>query len=236
MNERRRSGLDELFGVLREVSKNLDRQVNAYLIGGLAMMHYGLKVTTKDVDVVLKDESDEGVFVRALGSCGFKSVDNVSEEYKAIGATTIVERSDGMRFDIFVGRVCRKLKLTEGMEQRAKTLGLPGDLQLMATAPMDIFLFKSVTDRPDDLADMALLTGLGLEWDSMVDELRGDVDNYRYLPHLAAKLEELEEVHGILIPGHRELEGEVDHTGDEHPGGTVPTGSLFHPRRKPSPW
>jgi hypothetical protein len=80
----------------------------------------------------------------------------------------------------------------------------------MATAPEDVFLFKSVTDREDDLADMALLAGVALDWGAMVAELRSDVHNCRYLPHFTRKLEALEEVHGVVAPGRGGFEEEAE--------------------------
>jgi hypothetical protein len=115
-----------------------------------------------------------------------------------------------MRFDIFVERVCKKLRLTEGMRRRAMRLEVDGRLRLMVMAPEDVFLLKSVTDRDDDLADMALLAGKGLDWGTILDELRTDAENHRYLPHLAAKLEALEDVHGIIVPGRRQLGTEAE--------------------------
>ncbi len=210
MIERTRFGRTELFKVLGDVSNNLDSEVEAYLIGGLSMMHHGLKVVTKDVDVVFMEDADAQRFEAALGSCGFKRASGLSEAYEALGATTVMERSDGMRFDIFIERVCKKLKLTEGMRHRAEGMDLEGRLRLMATTPEDNFLFKSVTDREDDLADMALLAGLGLDWEAMMDELRRDADNYRYLPHFASKLDALEEVYKIVVPNRRGLDEEVE--------------------------
>jgi hypothetical protein len=210
MLEQNRFGRTELFKVLQDISNGLDSEIDAYLIGGLSMMHHGLKVVTKDVDVVFKDDADAQRFEVALGSCGFRRATGLSEAYVALGATTVMERSDGMRFDIFVERVCKKLTLTEGMRRRAERMDLEGGLHLMATTPEDIFLFKSVTDREDDLADMALLAGLGLDWEAMVDELRREPDNYRYLPHFASKLDALEEVHSIVAPNRRALDEEVE--------------------------
>ncbi len=58
MIERTRFGRTELFKVLEDVSYSLDNEVEAYLIGGLSMMHHGLKVVTKDVDVVFMEDAD----------------------------------------------------------------------------------------------------------------------------------------------------------------------------------
>lgn len=208
MAERKRFGLEELDSVLRDVSGKLGRVVEVYLIGGLAMMRHGLKATTKDVDLVFIDAVDEREFETALLPCGFQCASDIPECYKALEATTIMDRPDGMRFDMFVGRVCRKLRLTDGMRRRATRMDLEGHLQLMVMAPEDVFLLKSVTDRDDDLADMALLAGKVHDWRAMLDELRSDAENYRYLPHLSAKLAALEDGHGIVVPGRRQLERE----------------------------
>jgi hypothetical protein len=208
--ERRRFGREALLDVLSEVSASLEGPVEAYLIGGLAMMQSGLKAATKDVDVVFMDEADERAFESALRSLGFDRPREVSDQYDALGATRIVEGPDGMRFDIFVEVVCRKLRLTEGMRGRAEELPLDGNLRLMALAPEDLFLFKSVTERDDDLADMALLAGLALDWQVMSDEIMGDPVNRRYLAHYVVKLDELEEVHGVAAPGRQELREEAE--------------------------
>ncbi len=210
MVERNRFGREALLDVLRDASVNLDRPVEAYLIGGLAMMQRGLKVTTKDVDVVFRDDADEQAFEVALGSIGFYRAPDLSGEYVALGATIIMERSDGMRFDIFIEKVCRKLRLTDGMRSRGDQLPLDGDLRLMAAAPEDLFLFKSVTDRADDLGDMALLATVALDWQAMADELRTDDLNRRYLPLYVEKLDALESVHGVAAPGRRELREEAE--------------------------
>lgn len=102
MVERKRFGMDELLDVLKEVSAGLEGPIEAYLIGGLAMMQRGLKATTKDVDVVFKDIEGEQAFETASGSLGFHRARHLTGEYVAMDATIIMERSDGMRFDIFV--------------------------------------------------------------------------------------------------------------------------------------
>lgn len=210
MVERKRFGRGELLDVLRDVSAGLEGPVEAYLIGGLAMMQRGLKVTTKDVDIVFTAEADEQAFESVLRTLGFERARDPSDRYEALDATRVMERPDGMRFDIFVEVVCRKLRLTDGMRGRAEALPLDGNLRLMAIAPEDLFLFKSVTERDDDLADMALLAGLVLDWQMMSDELNGDPLNRRHLAHYVVKLDELEEVHGIVAPRRRELGEEAE--------------------------
>ena len=56
----------------------------------------------------------------------------------------------------------------------------------------------------------ALLAGLALDWQVMSDELVGDPVNRRYLAHYVVKLDELEEVHGVVAPGRLELREEAE--------------------------
>ena len=206
----KRFSLTDLFKVLQDVSNTLEVDLDAYLIGGLAMMHRGFKVATKDVDVVLSYQTDEEAFKEALKVCGFDDAGRLSDEYKALGARAILEGPGGMRFDLFIDVVCKKLRLTDDMRRRAERLDIGGHLNLMATAPEDLFLFKSVTDRVDDLADMALLAGLELDWEMMVEELRCDDNNYRFLPLFVSKLDELEDAHGIIAPIRRQVGDEAE--------------------------
>ena len=41
-----------LTATLRAIARNLEEETDAYLIGGGAMMFYGLKTSTKDIDIV----------------------------------------------------------------------------------------------------------------------------------------------------------------------------------------
>ncbi len=46
--------------------------ITLYLIGGGAMAFYGLKVATKDIDIILTNQEDLNSLQAALGSMGYK--------------------------------------------------------------------------------------------------------------------------------------------------------------------
>ncbi len=210
MTERKEFEKLQLFDILERVSEKLEKEIQGYLIGGLAMISYGTKFVTKDVDIVFDSHKNAPVFVKAMKNIGFREARNLTTEYLNLEAHQVLESDDGSRFDIFVNTVCNCLELTEGMKNRAHEVFVSGNLQLFAIAPEDIFLFKSVTNRPDDLADMAIIAGYGLDWKIIEQELRNQQDYWKWLPHYYRSLEELEVEYSIIAPSKKRLEKEAE--------------------------
>lgn len=210
MTDRKEFEKLQLFNVLKRLSGKLEKEIQGYLIGGLAMIFYGTKLATKDVDVVFDSYENTQVFVKAMKNIGFFEVKNLTGEYLNLEAHQVLESDDGCRFDIFMNKVCDCLVLTEGMKRRAKGVLSSGNLKLFAIAPEDIFLFKSVTNRPDDLADMAIIAGYGLDWKIIEEELKTQPNYWRWLPHYFRSLEELEEEYNIIAPSKKKLEKEAE--------------------------
>lgn len=106
------------------VSAELASPVAIYLIGGAAMIRYGLKAATKDIDVLLSTREETAELVQALLKSGYHVIqtDRLGSEYQAMLATQILENEDGFRWDIFREYVCKKLRLSAGMIKRSKVL------------------------------------------------------------------------------------------------------------------
>jgi hypothetical protein len=200
MTERRKFARDEVFAAIEEISRSLDAPIEVFLIGGLAMIIHGTKVATKDVDVVLSSHEMTKRFVSALRGLGFAEWRGPDPEYQALEASYILERDDGMRFDVFTGRVCRVVALTDGMMGRAVEHPLPGLLRLRVLMPEDLFILKSVTSREDDVDDMVALARMGLDWGMIAAEVRAQPDNWRWLAPFYDRLEGLEQERGVVSP------------------------------------
>lgn len=72
MSQRRsfdRDYLKQEFDKLDRIAKHC---IALYLIGGGAMAFYGLKVATKDIDIILTNQEDLNSLQAALGSMGYK--------------------------------------------------------------------------------------------------------------------------------------------------------------------
>jgi hypothetical protein len=200
------SGRDDLERALRLIDGSLARDVTAYLIGGCAMMLYNAKMATKDVDLALMSAQDAWCVVDALSKNGFKRTEPENDAYCRLGTTIIMEDDKGMRIDIFVETVCRKLRVSKAMVARSTIHARYGRLEIRLISPEDIFLFKSMTERAGDLDDMALLSERGLDWSVVLDECSNQSGEVILESFVAVRLQELEEEKGIVVPIKADLE------------------------------
>ncbi len=200
MNDRSKFEKDILFSEIEYISRSLHTEIDIFLIGGLAMIHHGLKAVTKDIDIVLSDEQKAVKFQEHLIRNGFIRTDPISSEYRRLEAFSMFERPGGYRFDIFVQRVCGKLTLSEKMKERSTGISIPGKLVLNIVSTEDLFLFKSITGRDDDLADMRMIAVSGLDWSIIDEEMRDQPNSWRWNVMFYQSILALEEEYSILCP------------------------------------
>ncbi len=192
-----------VFAELEKIGNALSSPVTLYLIGGAAMIRYGLKAATKDIDILLHTQKETADLIRALSVSGYHIIqaDRLGSEYQAMFTTQILENEDGFRWDIFQEYVCRKLRLSAGMIERSKVLFEIGLLTVRLISKEDIFLFKTVTERDDDEADLLLLARSKVDWDLVFQECmsqsRGDL---RCEIDLFDKLDRLGTSYGLVTP------------------------------------
>jgi len=193
------------------LSKSLTDEIEIFLIGGLAMIYHGLKNATKDIDVILNNKSQAIIFRENLKLNGFSKTNPINNTYSKLEAFSIFEKPNGYRFDIFIKKVCGKLVLSNKMKDRSNNIYLAGKLNMNIISLEDIFLFKSITNRDDDLADMSIIAGAGLNWDIIRDELRGQPDSWRWYVIFYQNLIALEEKYSIQSPlkGQFEKDAEI---------------------------
>lgn len=172
-----RIGFDDEYvsGELEKIGNALTMPINLYLIGGAAMIKYGLKAATKDIDVLFSTQREAVELVNALMRVEYYQIQSgrLAPEYKMMSATRIVENHDGFRWDIFHEYVCKKLRLSPGMIKRATLFVETGQLNVWIISKEDIFLLKSVTERDDDEDDLLLLARSGLDWEAILNECIG---------------------------------------------------------------
>ena len=169
-----RIGFDDEYvsSELEKVGNALTMPINLYLIGGAAMIKYGLKAATKDIDVLFSTQREAVELVNALKKVEYNQIQSgrLAPEYKMMSATRILENRDGFRWDIFHEYVCKKLRLSSGMIKRANIFVETGRLNVWIISKEDIFLLKSVTERDDDEDDLLLLARSGLDWEAILNE------------------------------------------------------------------
>jgi hypothetical protein len=184
-----------------EISEYIDEEVNIYLIGGGALMYHESKQLTKDIDLVINTEKEFDLFMLALQKAGFKSMSPDHYAYSRLALTQIFGR-DEFRIDLFCKKVCNQFSLSEGMMERAKTVGKFGKIILYACSKEDILLFKCMTERPGDIDDCVRINYERLlDWDIVLREAQEQSRAGKdvWITWITSRLEILEE-RNIKVP------------------------------------
>ena len=188
---------------LERIGQQLDNPLTVFLIGGGSMAFRGLKETTKDIDLIVSSGDDLSQLQVVLLELGYEIVQEPDEEYEELGAQRILENDDRCRIDIFNQQVIDKLVLSDGMRRRSEAYLDAGELSVALVSAEDIFLFKSVAGRTDDIEDMFSLVQTELDFDVIEDELEQQIDllgQELFVTHANEALLELEEQHNISTP------------------------------------
>jgi hypothetical protein len=188
---------------LERIGDQLEAPLTVYLIGGGSMAFRDLKETTKDIDLVVTDGDALQQLQVALLDCGYEVVKDPSEEYHELGAQRILENADGCRIDVFNRKVVDKLVLSEGMRERSAIHLEAGELTVALVSAEDVFLFKSVAGRTDDIDDMFTLVQTGLDFEVIEAELEQQIDllgQELFVSHVNEALVSLDERHNITTP------------------------------------
>ena len=194
---------DYIESELERIGNELETSVTVYLIGGGAMSFRGLKDTTKDIDLVVTDGDDLRTLQTVLPANGYDIVREPSDEYDDLGATRIFENEEGCRIDIFNRRVVGKLVLSKEMRDRSETYLDTGGLSVALVSAEDIFLFKAVAGRTDDVEDMFVLVQTGLNFDVVESELERQIELLNqelFVTYVNEALSELQERHNVSTP------------------------------------
>jgi len=162
----RREEINELFEQLGQV---LEQKVEALLIGGAVMLELGLKDSTKDIDVVCRNEEDKERLLAAARALGFEIV-GPEKRHERLGVKRLAVKG-GRNLDIFAKRISYDFDLSEAMWQRATRIRSFGGLVIRDASLEDIFIMKLIANRPGDAKDCAALFSAVLDYDSVYQEI-----------------------------------------------------------------
>jgi hypothetical protein len=190
---------------LERIGQQLDNPLTVFLIGGGSMAFRGLKETTKDIDLIVSSGDDLSQLQAVLLELGYDIVREPDKEYEELGAQRILENDDGCRIDVFNQQVIGKLILSPGIRERSERYLDPGNLVVELVSPEDIFLFKAVAGRVDDIEDMFSLMQTGLESDVVEAELETQVELLEqelFVTYVNEALTDLTDQHNVTTPLH----------------------------------
>jgi hypothetical protein len=196
-------GREYVEDAFQQIAAALAEPLTVYLIGGGAMALRDLKGATKDIDLVVADSDAYARLWAVLTDLGYTEIQSLDADYRALGATSCVENDDGCRIDIFNQQVANKLVLTEGMVDRSEPFLTTGSLTVRLVRNEDIFLFKLVAGRDDDIEDMSVLVEAGLDYDVVETELERQIERLgddQFTTFANEALLELQERYGVTTP------------------------------------
>lgn len=199
----KKESLEEFF---EKVGKIAEIPLTIYLIGGCNMSLRNMKPATKDVDVVLLNRKELSAFKEAVQQIGYATDDELFQEAVYQDAVIVFKDSDGSRIDVFVKVICNQLQLSEGMIKRSKEHKTYGKVKVMLVSAEDIFLFKSLTDREQDINDCFVFIDAGLDWDVVIQECAAQHrENVKWIFWLYEQICRIEGAKGITIPKKRDI-------------------------------
>jgi len=196
-------GREYIENEFQRIVEGLSDPLTVYLIGGGAMSLRDLKGATKDIDLIVSGGDAYGQLWAVLLDLGYAEVQSLDDDYQALGATSCVENADGCRLDIFNQQVANKLILTDGMRERSDPFLDTDRLTVRLVSNEDIFLFKAIAGRDDDIEDMNMLVQTGLDYDVVEAELEAQIDRLgddQFATFANEALVELEKQYGVTTP------------------------------------
>ena len=185
---------NELFKLIGEILKN---KLECYVIGGSAMMYYGMKGNTKDIDLVFEHEKDREKIIQVLKNLGYneRGIKVVSVIYPKKKNTPILLERDDSRVDLFVNKIINTV-LSDSMKDRINSIYEYGNFIIKVLAPEDLIITKCATERAGDRLDaVEIMKRAKIDWEVIIKEsvFQAEVTPYLFPVFLFDFLYELKE-------------------------------------------
>lgn len=202
--ESRISSREEVEEMLRGLGERLEQPVQFLVIGGAAMLGYGLKDVTKDIDLVCKDATGKARLLESAKELGFEVI-GPEKRHARLGLDRIAVKG-GHTLDIFSGRVSYDFGLSEAMWERGGETRILGKAGMRYAAPEDIFILKLIANRPRDLEDCVSLASVNMDFKVVISEIdaqygkAGTVEEKIWITYLEEGIGKLEESYRVQVP------------------------------------
>ena len=187
--------------LFEDIGKRLKKRTECFVIGGSAMLYYGAKAVTKDIDVVFDDKECFDNFLKILKEIEFKVKDPEALYFGKENKPALMERGSE-RVDIFYKEIIT-FKLSESMVGRIKMVYEYNNLIGNVVSTEDIILLKSATERAGDRADaLELIKRFNVNWSIITKEAinQTELDKPLFVVFLYEFLLELKEDFKADIP------------------------------------
>ena len=169
---------EDQMDIFKLISKQITKDMECYAFGGTAMMFYGYKDETKDIDLLFEDESSRDEFVGALKKLGFDETTLINvyipEKLREKNIPLMFKRGES-RFDIFTKKIFKTVispKMKEDV-YAVHDFKERYNLKIKVLRKEHIVLLKAVTDRKNDFDDIRTIIEKekNFDWQYLVDEV-----------------------------------------------------------------
>jgi len=195
--EKKVSSKDYLVDLFEQIDEKLKRKTKLYLFGGANMIIRNLKISTKDVDILVKGEDYEKVR-GALLLLNFSFSKNIFEK-------------NDYRIDLFKDRVLGGYFFSKNMIKNSEPFWIGKKLSVYLLSMEYVLLFKSYSGREIDLEDCRILAEQGLDWNLLLKETIYQQEKIEKIISLTLLdiLDELKERYRISTPIIKKLDSYV---------------------------
>jgi hypothetical protein len=159
------------------IARELTADVTCYAFGGTAMMFFGYKDETKDVDLLFETLADRVTFLHAISDMGFSRSSPVGvymQKKSEDVAAPLMYTRENYRLDLFAKTIFRTI-LSDTMRSGViATHEFRGThvLRVNVIRPEHIVYLKGITSRVNDDVDIRTILSLAKDfsWDLVIDE------------------------------------------------------------------
>jgi len=161
--------LKEQEDLFKAIGDQLNERTECLLIGGSAMMYYGVKETTKDIDLVFLEEEQRKSVINILLNLGYKTRE-IKTLYKRKENIPILMEFKDSRLDIFLKKVI-SFNITSQVIERIKKVYEYNKFIIKIVSQEDIILMKCATERAGDRIDAKeLINNYNIDWNVIINE------------------------------------------------------------------
>jgi len=169
---------EDQMSIFELISKAISKNIECYAFGGTAMMFYGYKDETKDIDLLFEDEASGNEFVKVIKNLGFSETTLVNiyipEKLRDKSAPRMFKREDS-RFDIFLKKIFKTAISPKMKEDLYAVHDFKGknNLRVNVLRKEFIVLLKAVTERDRDFEDILTIVKREktFDWQYLIDEV-----------------------------------------------------------------
>ncbi|HIH23786.1 TPA: hypothetical protein HA251_02020 [Candidatus Woesearchaeota archaeon] len=155
---------------LREIAPHIHHPSTVYVIGGAALVQYGIKQRTKDLDIVcIEDSRSDDAVHYALERCLYTRIGS-SYGGSDVGQPDTYTKG-ATKVEVF-GREIIEQYFSYDMERRSRFHAIIDKLIIQLADPLDIMILKDLT-RPSDREDVIRIAKCcGVDEKRIKEELR----------------------------------------------------------------